>query len=46
MKTTPKPQARGPPIFKNFSLGAHMARVDSPVNTLIKLINPLPDNKF
>ena len=29
-KTTPKPTANGPPILRNFSLGAHMATVDSP----------------
>ena len=29
--TSPKPQANGPPMFKNFSLGAHIATVDSPV---------------
>lgn len=28
--TTPKPTANGPPMFKNFSLGAHMATVDRP----------------
>lgn len=30
-KTTPSPIARGPPMFRNFSLGAHMARADKPV---------------
>ena len=29
-KTAPKPIANGPPIFKNFSLGAHTATVDKP----------------
>jgi hypothetical protein len=29
-KTSPNPQARGPPMFKNFSLGAHIATVDKP----------------
>lgn len=29
-KTTPSPIARGPPMFRNFSLGAHMARADKP----------------
>lgn len=27
---TPKPQARGAPMFKNFSLGAVIARADNP----------------
>lgn len=29
-KTTPNPTARGPPMLRNFSLGAHMATVDRP----------------
>lgn len=29
-KTTPKPTASGPPILRNFSLGAHIATVDRP----------------
>ena len=29
-KTTPRPMARGPPQFKNLSLGAHMAVVERP----------------
>jgi len=29
-KTAPKPIAKGPPMFKNFSLGAHTATVDKP----------------
>ena len=29
-KTTPKPTASGPPMFRNFSLGAHMATVERP----------------
>lgn len=28
--TTPNPMARGPPIVKNLSLGAHTATVDNP----------------
>ena len=28
--TTPKPIANGPPMYKNFSLGAQRATVDSP----------------
>ena len=28
--TTPIPIARGPPMYKNFSLGAHTANVESP----------------
>ena len=30
MKTTPNPMARGPPMCKNFSLGAHTATADKP----------------
>ena len=30
MKTTPSPIAKGPPMFKNFSLGAQIAKVDKP----------------
>lgn len=29
-KTAPKPIAKGPPMFKNFSLGAQTATVDRP----------------
>lgn len=29
-KTKPKPMPSGPPMFRNFSLGAHMATVDNP----------------
>ena len=29
-KTTPKPMANGPPMDKNFSLGAQAATVDKP----------------
>lgn len=32
-KTTPNPIARGPPIYKNFSDGAHTATVDNPPTT-------------
>ena len=32
-KTTPNPMARGPPILRNFSLGAHTATVDRPPTT-------------
>jgi len=28
--TTPSPMASGPPIYKNLSLGAHMAKADKP----------------
>lgn len=29
-KTTPRPTPRGAPMFRNFSLGAHMATVERP----------------
>lgn len=29
-KTTPRPMARGPPMARNLSLGAHAAIVDKP----------------
>ena len=32
-KTTPRPTPRGAPMFKNFSLGAHMATVERPPTT-------------
>lgn len=32
-KTTPKPTPRGAPMFRNFSLGAHMATVERPPTT-------------
>ena len=28
--TTPSPHAKGPPMYRNFSLGAHAATVESP----------------
>lgn len=34
--TRPKPQARGPPILRNFSFGAQTAIADRPENNLIK----------
>ncbi len=39
MKTTPNPMARGPPMFKNFSLGAQIASVDRPA-TCFKPVGP------
>ena len=33
MKTTPNPMAKGPPIYKNLSLGAVIAIVDKPPTT-------------
>ena len=32
-KTTPKPMARGPPMLRNFSLGAQTATVERPPTT-------------
>jgi hypothetical protein len=36
--TSPRPTARGPPMFRNFSLGAHIATVDNPVKIDRKLL--------
>ncbi len=33
IKTTPRPIARGPPMYKNLSLGAVTAIVDKPPTT-------------
>ena len=33
IKTTPNPMAKGPPMYKNLSLGAVIAIVDNPPTT-------------
>lgn len=44
--TTPKPIAKGPPIYRNLSLGAQTATVDNPPTTpavyhaALKIIGP------
>jgi len=39
-KTTPRPIASGPPIYRNLSLGAQIARVDRPEQ------HRVPNNRF